>query len=77
MNWRQNISQRQADEINYNGSTRHAEKENPINIELIFALQFFMNLVVIGLLLKWLLVPWLAQQSHQQSLFWLLLPHAF
>ena len=48
-----------------------------MTIESIFFLQFFMSLLVIGLLAKWLLVPWLAQQSQQQSLFWLTIPHAF
>ncbi len=48
-----------------------------MTIEAIFFLQFFLSLLVFGLLAKWLLVPWLANQSQQQALFWLTMPHAF
>ena len=46
-------------------------------IEAIFILQFTLSLIVIGLLAKWLLVPWLARQPPQMALFWLTIPHAF
>ncbi|NNF97044.1 MAG: hypothetical protein HKM94_08975, partial [Halobacteria archaeon] len=40
-------------------------------------LQFISSLVVIGLLAKWVLAPWLAKLSHRDALFWLTVPHAF
>lgn len=43
----------------------------------IFGLQFLFSLTVIGLLARWVLVPWLASQSQRDALFWLTLPHAF
>jgi len=43
----------------------------------IFALQFFMSLVVWGLLAYWLLAPWLAKKSLNEALFFLAVPHAF
>ncbi len=45
--------------------------------EAIFFLQFSLSLLVFGLLARWLLAPWLAQQAIQQALFWLIIPHAF
>ena len=45
--------------------------------EAIFILQFGLSLLVFGLLAKWLLVPWLANLSQREALFWLTLPHAF
>jgi hypothetical protein len=35
------------------------------------------SLLVLGLLAKWVLAPWLAKQSQGEALFWLTLPHAF
>ena len=43
----------------------------------IFGLQFFLSLVVWGLIAKWLLAPWLDNKSQHEALFWLTLPHAF
>ncbi|MCH8151894.1 MAG: hypothetical protein IH830_05930 [Planctomycetes bacterium] len=43
----------------------------------IFGLQFFLSLVVWGLIAKWLLAPWLEKKSPHEALFWLTLPHAF
>jgi hypothetical protein len=43
----------------------------------IFGLQFFLSVVVWGLLAKWLLAPWLEKESQRDALFWLTLPHAF
>ena len=43
----------------------------------IFGLQFFLSLVVWGLIAKWLLAPWLEKESPHNALFWLTLPHAF
>jgi hypothetical protein len=43
----------------------------------IFGLQFFLSLVVWGLLAKWLLAPWLETKASPDALFWLTLPHAF
>ena len=48
-----------------------------MTIETIFFLQFTLSLIVTGLLAKWLLAPWLAQQSRRRALFWLTIPHAF
>ncbi len=45
--------------------------------QAIFLLQFNLSLLVIGLLAKWVLSPWLASQSQRQALFWLSVPHAF
>ena len=43
----------------------------------IFGLQFFLSVVVWGLIGKWLLAPWLENKSPHNALFWLTLPHAF
>ncbi len=43
----------------------------------IFGLQFFLSVVVWGLMAKWLLAPWLENKSPHEALFWLTLPHAF
>ncbi len=43
----------------------------------IFGLQFFLSLVVWGLIAKWLLAPWLEKKSPHDAVFWLILPHAF
>ena len=43
----------------------------------IFGVQFFLSLVVWGLIAKWLLAPWLEKKSPHDALFWLTLPHAF
>ncbi len=43
----------------------------------IFGLQFFLSLVVWGLIAKWLVTPWLKNKSPHQALSWLTLPHAF
>ena len=43
----------------------------------IFGLQFFLSVVVWGLIGKWLLGPWLENKSLHDALFWLTLPHAF
>jgi hypothetical protein len=48
-----------------------------MDTQAIFGLQFLISLVVIGLLAKWILAPWLDRQTQQQALFWLALPHAF
>ena len=48
-----------------------------MNTQAIFLLQFTSSLVVIGLLAKWVLAPWLASQSQRSALFWLTIPHAF
>ena len=43
----------------------------------IFGLQLAFSLVVWGPIAKWLLTPWLKQESLHQALFWLTLPHVF
>ena len=48
-----------------------------MSIQAIFLLQFMFSLLVLGLLAKWVLAPWLARQSQREALFWLTLPHAF
>ena len=48
-----------------------------MNVQGIFLLQFVSSLLVLGLLAKWVLAPWLATQSQREALFWLTLPHAF
>lgn len=48
-----------------------------MNTQTIFGLQFISSLLVIGLLAKWVLAPWLAKQSQREALFWLTIPHAF
>ena len=45
--------------------------------QAIFLLQFMFSLLMLGLLAKWVLTPWLAKQSQREALFWLTLPHAF
>ncbi len=48
-----------------------------MDVLAIFALQFFMSLVVWGSLLYWLLAPWLETKSLNEALFFLTVPHAF
>ena len=48
-----------------------------MDVLAIFALQFFMSLVVWGLLAYWLLAPWLDKKSLNEALFFLTVPHAF
>ncbi len=48
-----------------------------MDVLVIFGLQFFLSLVVWGLIAKWLLTPWLETKSPHQALFFLTLPHAF
>ncbi len=48
-----------------------------MNVQGIFLLQFVSSLLVLGLLAKWVLAPWLAKQSQSKALFWLTVPHAF
>ena len=48
-----------------------------MNTQAIFLLQFMSSLLVIGLIARWVLAPWLANQSQRNALFWLTLPHAF
>ena len=43
----------------------------------IFGLQFFLSLVVWGVIAKWSVTPWLGTKSAHEALFWLTLPHAF
>jgi hypothetical protein len=42
----------------------------------IFGLQFAMSLILVSLLAKWFLAPWLKEKTQSQALFWLTLPHA-
>ena len=48
-----------------------------MDTQAIFGLQFFLSLVVWGLIAKWLLGPWLEKMSPHQALLYLTLPHAF
>ena len=48
-----------------------------MSTQAIFGLQFILSLLVVALLARWLLAPWLANQSQREALFWLTLPHAF
>ena len=48
-----------------------------MDTQAIFGLQFLLSLLVIGLLAKWVLAPWLANQPPRRALFWLTVPHAF
>ncbi len=43
----------------------------------IFGLQFILSLIVLSLLAKWYVVPWLAKQPIHQALSVLIIPHAF
>ena len=45
--------------------------------QTIFGLQFVLSIVVIALLARWLLTPWLATKTQNEALFWLAVPHAF
>ncbi len=48
-----------------------------MDTQAIFGLQFFLSLVVWGVIAKWSLTPWLAKKAPGEALFWLTLPHAF
>ncbi len=48
-----------------------------MEVQAIFGLQFALSLVVIGLLAKWTLSPWLKTLPERQAFFWLVVPHAF
>ena len=47
-----------------------------MDILTVFGLQFFLSLVLFGLLAKWFLTSWLKEKTQSQALFWLTLPHA-
>ena len=48
-----------------------------MDTQAIFGLQFLLSTIVVGLLAKWKLAPWLQTLSQHQALFWLTVPHAF
>ena len=48
-----------------------------MNPQAIFGLQFFLSVVVCGLIAKWVVAPWLKTKPPNEALFWLTLPHAF
>ena len=48
-----------------------------MDIKLIFLAQFFLSLVVTGLLARWYATPWLAEKSLKVALMALIAPHAF
>ncbi len=48
-----------------------------MTIEAIFFLQFALSLVVVGLLARWYVVPWLVDKPLEVALMALLVPHAF
>jgi hypothetical protein len=48
-----------------------------MDIKLIFLSQFFLSLVVMGLLARWYAAPWLADKSLKVALTFLIVPHAF
>ncbi len=48
-----------------------------MDTQAIFGLQFFLSLVVWGVIAKWSLAPWLEKKSPREALYWLTLPHAF
>ncbi len=48
-----------------------------MSTQTIFLLQFMFSFLVLGLLARWVLAPWLSGQSHREALFWLTIPHAF
>ena len=48
-----------------------------MDTQAIFGLQFFLSLVVWGVIAKWSLTPWLEKKSPHEALYWLALPHAF
>ncbi len=48
-----------------------------MDAQAIFGLQFILSLLVVSLLARWLLSPWLASRSQHEALFWLTIPHAF
>ncbi len=48
-----------------------------MDTQAIFVLQFFLSVVVWGVIAKWSLTPWLERKSPRETLYWLTLPHAF
>ena len=48
-----------------------------MDTQAIFVLQFFLSVVVWGVIAKWSLAPWLEKKSPHDALYWLALPHAF
>ena len=48
-----------------------------MDTQAIFGLQFLMSVVVIGMLAKWKVAPWLRTIPQREGLFWLTVPHAF
>ncbi|MEE9549935.1 MAG: hypothetical protein V3W08_06000 [Candidatus Binatia bacterium] len=48
-----------------------------MDMQAIFGLQFFLSLVVWGVIAKWSVTPWLEKKSQHEALFCLTLPHAF
>ena len=48
-----------------------------MDVQAIFGLQFVLSLLVWGVILGFLLTPWLARKPLHEALLWLTLPHAF
>jgi len=48
-----------------------------MTVQAIFVLQFFLSVLVVGLLARWTLAPWLDTLPQREALFWLTVPHAF
>ncbi len=48
-----------------------------MSIDAIFGLQFMLSLLAWGVIVGFLLGPWLAKLPRHQALLWLSLPHAF
>ena len=48
-----------------------------MDVFAIFGLQFVLSVLVISLIMHWVAVPWLSQQTLNVALFWLVLPHMF
>ena len=48
-----------------------------MDVQAIFGLQFVLSVVAWGVIARFVLNPWLAQQPAREALVWLSLPHAF
>ncbi len=47
-----------------------------MDFKLIFGLQILLSVVLVAMVTRWIVAPWLAGKPQSERLFWLTLPHA-
>ena len=47
-----------------------------MDVKVIFGLQILLSVVLVAMVARWIVAPWLKGKSQSERLFWLTLPHA-